>query len=153
MEIFEANASENMTDNPCLEPTDDLQAAIRDDKYIKYNIEHHYTGYDFELNSFNVTMCVCKSTRASFLVGVDAIVLSIDHFFTSQIVSGALARTYIRSVNSKTNKKVFEKGETPAMTLEQLLEWAEVELDKRLDEGMNAQWLDGLADSELFALQ
>eukprot|EP00854_Cymbomonas_tetramitiformis_P016343 gene16343-19401_t len=67
--------------------------------------------------------------------------------------TGAHTKTYVRTYGNSSIKRVFEEGDTLSMTLEQILEYTEVELDKRSDEGLNKQWMDASTDTERSALQ
>lgn len=161
------NREANTTDEHCMkvfsEQPEDVQQGImclpsaneelKEGIISEYYIQHHYHQENFVLSASNVTMCGCTSVSGRFYTGVDELFLYIDHFFYSTHVTGALTKTYIRKIGSRSNKKVFQEGETLAMTLKDILEWAEVELDQRANEGLNAQWLEESSETEIQALQ
>ncbi|KAK3266292.1 hypothetical protein CYMTET_25071 [Cymbomonas tetramitiformis] len=142
------NESELANNIPCLDDTGRWKQRFSD-----VEIAHQYRTYDFGLEESNNTMCVCNTYRGFFHVGVEEIILYIDHFYHSKILSGALTKTYIRTYGNDENKAVLESGAGLALSLKEMLEYAEVELDKRCDEGLNKQWLADNSEAQERALQ
>eukprot|EP00854_Cymbomonas_tetramitiformis_P002181 gene2181-2886_t len=153
MVIFSEQPEDMRQDIICLPQSNQTKEYLKHAYYSDYYIEHYTHQERFLLTGSNSTMCCCTAITGGIYVGVDDLILSVDHFFYSQRVTGGLTKTYIRKIGTTSNKKVFEAGDTLSMTLSQILEWSEVELDKRADEGLNAQWLEGSSEAEVHALQ
>ncbi|KAK3239283.1 hypothetical protein CYMTET_50778 [Cymbomonas tetramitiformis] len=146
LEIFsQHDASWNI---PCLDTTDEWRT-----NFHTRRIAHYTRGIFDELDGSNRTMCVCEASRGVIKIGADKAILYIDHYYRSSMSTGAHTKTYVRTYGNSSIKRVFEEGDTLSMTLEQILEYTEVELDKRSDEGLNKQWMDASTDTERSALQ
>ncbi|KAK3260170.1 hypothetical protein CYMTET_30858, partial [Cymbomonas tetramitiformis] len=101
--------------------------------------------------------CECASTTGAFYAAVEQLSLTINHYVsTTQTLrnGGALPKTIVRKFGQDSNIRIFNAGESVQMTLQELLQYAELDLDLRADEGVNAQWLHPDTDSYTnFALQ
>eukprot|EP00854_Cymbomonas_tetramitiformis_P006797 gene6797-8119_t len=106
------------------------------------------------LDDNGTVSCSCTQNAGYFHLAVEEMMLHMDHFVKSSayIENDALVKTIVRVHGSAENKKVFEAGSRVNMTVQDLLDWGEVELDKRADEGLNRQWL-GESEAEQLALR
>eukprot|EP00854_Cymbomonas_tetramitiformis_P004504 gene4504-5521_t len=136
--------------NPC---ASDSEAENLQQYYSAVTQESNDVGYFLQLDDRNGSVCTCKANRGRFTIGTENVTLSIDHYYHSDTLSGQLVKTYVRNVKNNAVVKKFDAGYTLNMTVQELLQWAEVSLDERCDEGSNSQWLTDQSEEQKRSLQ
>ncbi|KAK3241733.1 hypothetical protein CYMTET_48527 [Cymbomonas tetramitiformis] len=136
--------------NPC---ANQALSEFAQNYYSTVTQESNDVGYFLQIDDKNDTVCICKGNRGRFTVGAENVTLKIDHYYHSNTLSGQLVKTYLTNVKENKVLKKFEAGYTLEMTVQELLQWANVDLDARCDEGSNAQWLTDQSEEQKRSLQ
>ncbi|KAK3264745.1 hypothetical protein CYMTET_26534, partial [Cymbomonas tetramitiformis] len=132
----------------------DCTSAEFPEKQIAYkrNVGNEF----FKITNNTLGSCICETSIGTLYTGVEHMTLALTHgVYSSWWNSKLNVKTTVRNhenMERGSDLAVFEKGEAINFTIAQLLEWADVDLDLRMNEGRNKQWLQGAEESWMDAM-
>ncbi|KAK3268296.1 hypothetical protein CYMTET_23186, partial [Cymbomonas tetramitiformis] len=97
--------------------------------------------------------CFCETKATMLAMGVDAIHITMDHYFTSKHTKDFLVKTDVYTGQAKGDAKAtFDVLSSVSGSLSEWLSWAEVDLDLPWNEGINKQWTSDIEYFENYDL-